>query len=154
MFEALINKFESLATIDENQIIHEVLENKDLQKEIIDLNQTQLYDQGVTADGKPTGDYAPATKYHYKPLAAAQGRDGRVYHMTGKDSGLTYDSMKVKNGNGEFEVVADDRNGVFAAPFRYGSLVGGLGLTQDSILKLKPVITNAIIEKLKERIAA
>ncbi len=154
MFEALIQKFEALASIDQNEMIHEVLNDKELQADIVALNQSQLYDEGVTADGKSTGDYSPVTITHYKPLAQAMGRDGETAHMTGKDSGETYDSMRVDNRGDEFDVIADDRNGVFTHPFKYGSLVGGLGLTEESKEKIIPSIRNILIENIKEKIAA
>ena len=77
MFGALIDKFKGLAELDENKIIHEVIEDEQLQAQIIDLQtkangQGQLYDKGVDADGNSLGEYAPITISHYKPLAASE----------------------------------------------------------------------------------
>lgn len=146
MFEALINKFKGLAEMNANNVIHEVISDETLQAQIVDLNQNQLYEQGIQADGSPTGEYAPITITKWKPLAAAEGRDGRIDHITGKDTGQTYASMKVANLSDQFIITADDRNHFFDREPQ------GLGLTDESINEIMPQIKDGIIEQLKQRI--
>jgi hypothetical protein len=85
MFEAVYEMGKRAAEMDESKMIAEIFEDETLQAQIVDLNQNQLYEQGLQADGTPTGEYAPITISFYKPLAAAEGRDGRSDHITGKD---------------------------------------------------------------------
>jgi hypothetical protein len=149
MFDALINRMQKLQALNIGLLFTDALQNETLQAEIIDLNQKQLYDEGVQADGTPTGDYAPITIAHYKPLAFSQGRDGRSDHITGKDTGETYDSMRPVIAYNAFTIEADDRNNIFK-----DLLPQGLGLTSESLTEIQPEICELIIEGIKERIFA
>ena len=149
MFEAIIDKFKGLAELDGDKIINEVIEDEQLQAQIIDLQteangQGQLYDKGVDSDGNSLGEYAPITINYYKPLAASEGRDGRTDHITLKDTGTFYKSMKVVNKADSFEIDADDPNNLQG---RYPDL---LGLTDDSKNEIIPQIRDSLIEKLKD----
>lgn len=140
MFEEIKNMCSRAASIDQNQVLEEILSDPSIQSQIIDLNQKQLYDEGVQADGSPTGDYAPITISKYKPLAAAEGRDGRSDHITGKDTGETYESMKVVNQAQGIQITADDRNNFF------DRVPDGLGLTDDSIDQIIPEVNERMID--------
>ena len=130
-----------------NPILEDVLKDSSLQAQIVDLNQSQLYDQGIQADGTPTGDYAQITIDKYKPLAGYEGRDSRSDHITGKDTGETYDSMKVSTGSEGFVITADDRNDFFEREPK------GLGLTTESLNEILPEIKESFIQKYKKAIA-
>lgn len=146
MFGAIKKMGAKVASLNEDKILKEILDEPSIQAQIVDLNQHQLYDLGVQADGTPTGDYAPITVAKWKPLAAAEGRDGRSDHITGKDSGITYESMKIDNQMKSFKVEADDRNNFFDREPQ------GLGLTQESINEIIPEVRELFIEKVKEKI--
>ncbi len=148
MFGVFKELGKKVAAIDEHRLLEEILSEEILKAQIIDLNQEQLYEKGVQADGTPTGDYAPVTKYYYKPLAASQGRDGRTDHITGKDTGQTYASMKVANELKGFKVIADDRNDFFEREPK------GLGLTTENINEIIPEVREKLIEKVKKKIFA
>lgn len=71
---------------------------RSLQHDIIELNtEEQLYERGVDSEGRSLGAYSFVTKYHYKPIAAKEGRDGRTDHVTLKDTGDFYRSFRFKN---------------------------------------------------------
>jgi hypothetical protein len=140
--------------MDEHQLLYDAISDSEIQKDIIALQKKQLYDDGVKADGTPTGGYAPVTIEKWKPLALLNGMDGRSDHMTGKNSGETYDSMRVENDLDGFTIVADDRNNVFGQAFKYGSLIGGLGLTDESVSIIVPEVEQRIIEMYSELLAA
>lgn len=142
MFEGLKKQARRAARIDDNKILEEILRDSTLQAQIVDLNQHQLYDEGIQADGEPTGSYAPITISKYKPLAAAEGRDGRTDHITGKDTGITYASMKVLSGTDAIVIHADDRNSFFDREPK------GLGLTDESISEIIPEIEERMIERV------
>lgn len=147
MFDVIKDLEKKLPLLDERLMLKEILDNDSIQRQIIDLQTEagghgQLYDLGVQSDGSPTGDYALITIAYYKPLAASQGRDGRSDHITGKDTGKTYDSMRVVNESDGFTIIADDRNNFFAI------IPKGLGLTKESISLLTPEISARIIERI------
>jgi len=133
--------------LKQDEILDEIFSVPSVQAQIVDLNQNQLYNQGVQSDGTPTGQYAPITVSKYKPLALAEGRDGRSDHITGKDTGETYASMKVqvlpKNG---FEITADDRNNFF------DRITDGLGLTEESVQTIMPEIKERMIDSIRQRL--
>ncbi len=144
MLKDLIDKFKKLSLIDENQLMHDVLENPTLQAQIIDLNQHQLYDEGLQADGTETGQYALKTIQYKQAYGDSRNTPGMTSHITGNDTGQTYDSMKMQNMPDSFLITAEDRNNFFASePF-------GLGLTEKSIEEIQPEIIDGMIEKIKE----
>lgn len=147
MFKAIKRKAAKVAKLDETKILNEILSEDSLQAQMVDLNQKQLYEEGVQADGTPTGEYAPITITYYKPKAAAEGRDGRSDHITGKDTGQTYRSMKVVAKEDGIVIEADDRNNFFDREPE------GLGLTEESLKEIRPEIRESIVEKVLKKIA-
>lgn len=148
MFGAIKKLNAKVQAFDQDRTLTDILGNETLQAQIIDLNQNQLYEKGIQADGTPTGDYAPITISHYKPLAAAEGRDGRSDHITGKDTGQTYASMKVASLPDGFKIEADDRNNFFEREDK------GLGLTSESLNEIRPEIKERFVETLREKVFA
>jgi hypothetical protein len=146
MFGAFKNKARKIRKLDENKIARKILSNESMQAQIVDLNQQQLYEKGLQADGTPTGEYAPITKAYYKPLAASEGRDGRSDHITGKDTGETYRSMQVVAKPEGFVIAADDRNGFFDV------IDKGLGLTNESISEIRPEFRETMVEEVRKAI--
>ncbi len=147
MFGGAVRKLcERIARIDEHKMLTEILDEETLKAQIIDLNQKQLYEEGLQSDGTETGQYAPITISYYKPLAASEGRDGRSDHITGKDTGETYRSMSVKSEPEGLIIQADDRNNFFDREPQ------GLGLTTDSKREILPEIKESLLEKVKETI--
>lgn len=146
MFEGIKAQCKRVSDLQDSVMLQEILEEPDIEAQIIDLNQDQLYNQGIQADGSPTGDYAPITITKYKPLAAAEGRDGRSDHITGKDTGETYASMKTQSVPGGFKITADDRNNFFDREPE------GLGLTDESLQQIIPEINQRMIDKVAQAI--
>lgn len=146
MLEGLIDYFKKLSKIDENQILHDILEDKTLQAQIIDLNQHQLYDEGLQADGTETGQYALKTIQYKQAYGDSRGVPGNTSHITGNDTGQTYDSMKVQNMPDQFLITADDRNHFFDREPE------GLGLTEESLNEIIPEIKNEFIAKVRKAI--
>lgn len=147
MFEAIKRKAKKIQKLNQHKMLDKILSDELLEAQIVDLNQKQLYEQGLQADGTPTGDYAPITIAYYKPLAAAEGRDGRSDHITGKDTGITYDSMTVEDKGDGIVIRADDQNDFFAR------IDKGLGLTGESKKEILPEIKQRLIEEIKTEIA-
>lgn len=143
MLEGLIEYFNKFSTLNESEIIHNILEDKTLQAEIVDLNQHQLYDEGVQSDGSETGQYALKTIKYKEAYGDSRGIPGNTAHITGNNTGVTYDSMRVQNNDDNFLIIAEDRNDFFKREPE------GLGLTEESVDQIKPAIIEGMIERIK-----
>lgn len=149
MFESIIKKrFEKALKFDEGKAIDDILSVKILEDQIIDLNQDQLYNEGLLADNMPTGTYAKNTiegtsKYPGK-IEKGQPYD----HVTLKDTGAFYNSMEVVATPNGIVIEADDPHGLDE---RYPKM---LGLTEQSKAEILPEIKDRLIEKVKESITA
>jgi len=148
MLEGFLDRFKELAEADEHKLIHDALEDNLLQAEIIDLNQLQLYDDGIQSDGSPTGDYSLKTIQYKLAYGDARQTPGRIDHVTGNNTGETYDSMQVDNQADQIEIKAEDRNGFFKVETE------GLGLTDKNIEKVAEEINARIIDKMLNSFAA
>ena len=142
-FDHIRRRYKKFLALDEKKVLTEVLADKFLHAEMVDLNQAQLYEKGLQADGTPTGDYADITVAYYKPLAESEGRDGRSDHITGKDTGETYRSMHVEAKPEGIVISADDRNDFFLR------IDKGLGLTKESKKEILPAIREMVVDKLR-----
>ncbi len=146
MFEAAKELLKKMQSFDQSKTMDEIMTDKQMDAKIIDLNQNQLYEQGLNADGTETGQYAPITVNYYKPLAASEGRDGRTDHITGKDTGATYKSMTVV-AESEGVSVAAENNGFF------DRLPDALGLTDESKQEILPDIQSEFLNAFKKAIS-
>ena len=146
MFPAIKKKVENLKKFNQEKELNQILTSPSLKAQIIDLNQKQLYEDGVQADGTTTGQYSPITISYFKPLAKAEGRDGRSDHVTGKDTGATYNSMEVEATPEGIVITADDDNGFFEKM----KLDKALGLTQASKSEILPEVRSEIIVRVKK----
>lgn len=135
-------------SLDADKMLTDVLNDTTLQAQIVDLNQSQLYDKGVQTDGSPTGSYHPITIAYKIAHGDARGVPGRTDHITGLDTGRTYDSMQVVNIPAGFTVEAEDRNHFFDREPK------GLGLTEESIAEIIPAIRDGLLERTRNEIFA
>lgn len=105
------------------------MSNTQLQYDILQLNKDQLYEQGVYADGKPTGNYSRNTIYGTSQYAGKIEKGQRFDHLTFLDKGALYASFKIKNEGQDYRITADTiKNGVDLQQ-RDGKIVG---LTSES----------------------
>lgn len=146
MFSAIKKKYENLKKFNQAKELNSILTSPSVESQLIDLNQQQLYEQGIQSDGTSTGQYSSKTINYYKPLAKAEGRDGRTDHVTLKDTGHLYDSMQIEASGDGIIITADDENGVFEKM----KLEKALGLTGESISEVLPEIRQTLVEKVKE----
>lgn len=144
LFGKLLKRVEQLKT-PLKPIMEQVFKDVTLQAQIVDLNQYQLYEQGIQSDGSETGQYAQITIDKYKPLAEYEGRDGRSDHITGKDTGETYNSMRVRSDSAGIRITADDRNRFFDREPK------GLGLTTESKNEIIPEVKEIFIKKFRQK---
>lgn len=138
------------AKLNQPEIVRQVLDNPGLQAQMIDLmTQGQMYERGVDANGQSLGQYAPITITFYKPLAAAEGRDGRTDHITLKDTGDFYRSFRLKTTADGLVVSADTRKPTVDLQTVYPDL---LGLTDESIKEIKPEVQESLVEETRREI--
>lgn len=148
MFGLIKNKANKYIQLDQNKLMDEVLAEPTLDAQMVDLNQKQMYEQGLQADGSETGHYAAKTIAYKLQYGDAKGIPGRIDHITGLDTGITYQSMKVVPQPDGIIITADDRNNFFAR------INKGLGLTSESKKELLPEIKTSLLQKIRKAISA
>jgi len=148
MFGRIKNKFKKIQALDQGKMLDEILAIDSVKAQIIDLNQHQLYDLGIQADGSETGQYSINTIRRKLAYGDARNTPGRIDHITGLDTGITYNSMMVKALPDGIVIHADDRNNFFDREPK------GLGLTRESIAEIRPEIKQRLIIKVRESLAA
>jgi len=144
MLELLKRIANNAIHLDRNRIVRKALDNQTVQQAVIAMNQKQLYDEGVFADGSPTGNYAKTTLDYKINEAGLLGRDTRTDHVTFKDKGDLYDTIRFENGEKGFALTGNtvkegvDLEDTYRAPI--------VGLTPDSIGKTIDLIKPDLIE--------
>lgn len=144
--EAIKDMGEYFKNLNADQIFMTVMDDASLQAQMIDLNQQQLYDKGVDANGDPTGQYAHATIYGTVNFEGKIAKGQPYDHVTLKDSGASYDTMKVKNENDGAEII-----GNFPDAVKRG-WPEALGLTDESIQDISPAVNDGIIDEINKGI--
>jgi len=150
MLDALKRITKNTKKLDENRFIKKALDNTQIQHDILELNRTdQLYNQGITADGKSLGGYSPFTIQYKVSEAGRLGRDTRIDHITLKDTGAFYDSFTFKNSADEFIIRADTVKDGEDLVEREGEI---LGLTEANKSEVAGWIKRDIIRQTLETI--
>lgn len=143
MFGVILDFCDKVKQLDSQKIMSEVFNDKDLQADIIDLNQSQLYNKGIQSDGTPTGTYTKKS-IEFKKFK------GQPYdHVTLKDTGEFYSTMNVKPDGDGFVINADMVKDDQDLSERWDK---ALGLTDESISEIIPEARYLIIEKVKNEI--
>lgn len=110
-----------------------VFDEASLQVQSIDLNQLQLYDKGINADNETLGGYSFRTLEYKTRIAGGLGNDTRTDHVTLKDTGDFYRSMKFEKDDEQFWITGDADKGGHDLTRMYGQI---LGLTNESLEEL------------------
>jgi len=119
------------------------ISKREIQAEIIRLNQEQLYEEGIDSNNASLGSYRPFTIE--KKLSKGRGKGRRVDHVTLYDEGDFYASMRVIYDSDSFEVTADDSSKYDRPLFEiYGENV--VGLTKFNIERIQLFIMKYYIE--------
>lgn len=144
MFDALKILANKVKKLNSNKLIKQALSNSSIQHDIIDLNKIeQLYEKGIDSKGDSLGEYSPSTVNFWKPLAAAEGRDGKTDNITLKDTGAFYESFIFKNSVDNFEIQADTLKEGTDLQDAFGKEI--LGLTDENKIK----VAEWLVEPLK-----
>ena len=128
---------DKLANTDVTKVLVKILNNKNIQKLITDLNtKVQLSDQGEDSEGKKLasigGGYAPST------VRIKRIKRQPTNRVTLKDTGDFYSSFDVKvESNADFTIEADTTKGSYDLTERYGdNLVGLQKENVESVMEL------------------
>lgn len=151
MFEMIKRITKNVKQLSSNKILKETLsDNTQMQYDIIQLNtQKQLYEQGLFADGKPTGDYATSTIYGTSKFEGKIQKGQPYDHITFKDTGAMYESEKLKVTNDGFVLTMDTiKNGVDLEQ-REGKIVG---LTDESLSEVREWVKPLFIDNTLKQI--
>lgn len=126
--------------LDQNKLMKDAVDNSVIKAQIIDLNQSQMYDKGIDSKGETLGDYSTisVSKYGKRPG-----------HIQLKDTGEFYDSMKVGVEDSGIIITGDTDKGTVDLAKVYPD---ALGLTDESINEILPEITSNLAEKIKTAI--
>lgn len=136
----------NLMRLDRDQIVKQVIETPSLQTQIIDLNQAQLYEHGVDSKGDSTGGYASATIYGTNNFKGKIQKGQRYDHVTLKDSGASYASMRLVIDRGVFKIAGDFPDSVDE------QWPDAMGLTDESKAEIMPEIKERTIDLIRQKI--
>ncbi len=129
-FHALRGLVKRFKKLDADKLVSNALKSStSLQQDILDLNRLdQLYDKGITADGKYLGAYSPATIEGTGQYAGKKAKGERYDHITLHDMGDFYASFKIAIEPQKF-IISGDTQKPDVDLMTYGEI---LGLTEQN----------------------
>lgn len=157
MFQALIDKFEKLAEINSNEVIHEVFEDPELQEKIVELNKQQL----LEGKGK---DFNDLPKYiddpYFKTIKSAKAYESFKQNISpnhNKPSGVMdfyingqfHSTIRMKNGSDNFSLISDSD---IADDVQLKTGNEALGLADESFEIIRPEVLEKMRENLHNRL--
>lgn len=136
-------KIEQLKNIDVNKIVDDSL--REIEKLIVELNQKQLYDEGIIDINNPgkKEHYAKSTIYQKKRKAQFKKTD----FITLRWDGDFYESFKLIIFDKFFVISSKDLKWANWLENRFGS---ALGLTEESKQELREMILPVFLRRIKE----
>jgi hypothetical protein len=152
MFNRVHKRLDNIIALDENQLIKEVLSNKEVQRFIIDLNtQGQLFEKGIDALGVSLGDYAATTIEGTSNFNGKKEKGQRFDHITLNDTGKFYKSFKIVLSAKSFSIVADGQKDDVNLLEEFRNV---LGLTDEHLQIVIDALRQKIIPLFKRKIFA
>lgn len=145
MFEKIIRICKNTKALNRDVIFKKVFDNKGVQQQVVDLNQSQMFDDGVDAKGESLGQYSPFT------IALKEKKGQRIDHITLKDTGEFYGSMKVKAQRDEIIVSADMKKPDTDLEVIYPN---ALGLNEKSLSEIRDFTKPLFIEEVRKAMFA
>lgn len=146
----MLGKLKSIAkrigAINQNKLVKEIFSAEILQSQIIDLNQKQLYEKGIQADGQPTGEYAYNTIYGTSRYEGKIAKGQPYDHITLKDTSAFYNSMDVVAQSDNVIMKVKDPNDLQAI------YPEALGLTSESLQELRTEIKERFCDVFKNKL--
>lgn len=151
MFRRAHRLLDNIIALDENQLINEVLSDRELQKFIIDLNTKGQLREGVNSLSVSLssigGDYSTTTL----KISARKGRPKRSISLVDlHDTGDFYKSFRINIKPKSFVIEAETDKGDTDLLQRYGKDV--LGLTDEHLQIVIDALREKIIPIIKHKI--
>jgi len=140
-------KIQRLQNIDLHTVINDAARDKEDQ--ILQLNQDQMYEEGVMDITRPRNKlkYAPGTIIQKRKKATFK----RTSHITLRWFGDFYDKMKIIFFKKEFVIASTDLKWAnWLEP--QDRFAKALGLTEKSMKRLREILKLQIVKKLKQRL--
>lgn len=160
MLAGLADKFQKIAdSLDEDKILHDIIEKDTLKEGIVELNKKQLL-TGKGSDNKDLPKYIDDPFFKTPKAALAyQAWKSKVSPNTEKNpevmdfyiTGQFHNTIRVKNNEDSFEMVSDSdiKDNVESK-----TNDAALGLNDESLNIVIPVIKDQVINDIKEKISA
>lgn len=158
MWNKIIEKAKKVAALDQDKILKQILDGKQLQETIVSINQKQM-EAGMGADGrllpKYTDDpffktYEAAIRYgRWKShISPNKSKDINVmdFYITGK----FHSTLMVENSDTYFVLASDSQ---ISADVQAKTSNHALGLNKEGIASIIPIIKPAFIEEVRKKIA-
>lgn len=137
MFGAFKKLSSNLNKINQNKMIEDIVSIGYVQTLIVELNQIQMEAKGIDSKGDSLGEYS-------KRSVEVFGKNPG--HITLYDTGAFYDSMKVLRGNAGFIITGDTiKEGGVDISKKWPD---ALGLTEESLTELRPVMQKEIVKNI------
>ena len=135
-----LSYLKKLASLNPQEILRRALENTGVKQQIIDYNQEQMYEQGIDSAGESLGEYSHVT------IKIKQEKGQRIDHITLKDAGDFYDSMRIVTTDKSALIEADMQKPDTDLEIIYPK---ALGLTEDSKNEIMPMIIGQMMKEIK-----
>lgn len=153
MFEPIKQIAKNVKKINASKLFNEfVLKDSLLVEQILDLiREEQLYNKGIDGAGKLLGTYTLFTLNYKNNLASQLGNDTRSDHITLKNTGKVYNSMRIIPQKDYFLTVANvlKENGISLTE-QYGDDI--LDFTDESKSEIGKIILQVFSEEIPKAI--
>lgn len=157
MFEAIKNRAQKIIQLDADAILQQILDDPTLQDEIVKLNQQQLLEgKGQNDDNLPRYDednyfktYEAARVYESWKLKISPNPNKDPGVMDFFINGQFHSTLKVVNAPKAFVIHSDSD---IADDVQNKTGDQALGINDDSLKVLIPIIKQIFIEKIRQEI--
>jgi hypothetical protein len=151
LFGRVHKLLDNIIALDENQLINEVLSNREFQKFIIDLNTEGQLREGVNSLGVSLSSGGREYSELTMKISARKGRPKRSISLVDlHDTGDFYKSFRIVIKPKSFAIEAETDKGDTDLLQRYGKDV--LGLTDEHLQLVIDALRKKIIPIIKNKI--
>lgn len=112
------------------------------------ITEDQLFEKGEDGLGSPLGEYSDFSKFFKENIAGQLGRSTRSDHITLKDTGEFYESVRVKVTSKGIEMVADTQKDDTDLIDEFGKAI--LCLNDENLDNfIRPVLLNDLTKDIR-----
>lgn len=146
MFERLKKLCDNVIQLDQEKIYNSTFKNKGIQQQVVDLNQEQLRTRHVKGDG------TPITRWYSNVSQRLYGKPNTPIQLY--DTGLTYNSIKVKVNNDGATVYGKAIKQTPDGDVDLSKMIGGnpFGIDEKSIQEIRPLFRDIFISLTRKEI--